>query len=44
MINMTSFDSERKALVQLKSIYEERLLNVNERIKEIDNIVGEDNV
>lgn len=37
---MTSFDSERKALVQLKSIYEERLLNVNKRIAEIDNLEG----
>jgi predicted DNA-binding ribbon-helix-helix protein len=37
---MTSFDLERKALVQLKSIYEERLLNVNKRIAEIDKLEG----
>lgn len=37
---MTSFDSERQALVQLKVVYEERLLNVNLRIKEIDKIIG----
>jgi hypothetical protein len=39
---MTSFDDERKALVRLKSIYEERLLNINKRIEEIDKIVGDE--
>ena len=39
---MTSFDSERKALTCLKSIYEERLLSVNERLKYLDKIVGEE--
>jgi len=39
---MTSFNDERKALTCLKSIYEERLLNVNERLKYLDNIVGKE--
>jgi len=33
---MTSFNDERKALTLLKVIYEERLLNVNERLKYLD--------
>jgi hypothetical protein len=39
---MTSFDDERKALTLLKVIYEERLLSVNERLKYLDKIVGEE--
>jgi len=39
---MTSFDSERKALTLLKVIYEERLLSVNERLKYLDKVVGEE--
>lgn len=31
--------NERKSLTLLKSIYEERLLNINKRIDEIDNEV-----
>jgi hypothetical protein len=34
---MSTFERERQSLVLLKSIYEERLLNINNRIKEIDN-------
>lgn len=33
---MTSFDDERTLLMKLKVIYEARLLNINERIREID--------
>jgi len=39
---MTSFDDERKALTLLKVIYEERLLSVNERLKYLDKVVGEE--
>ena len=38
---MTSFDDERKALVQLKVIYEDRLKNCVERIKELDRLNGD---
>lgn len=37
---MTSFDDERKALVQLKAIYEARLININLRLEEIDKTIG----
>jgi hypothetical protein len=39
---MTSFDDERKALTLLKVIYEERLLSVNERLKYLDKVIGEE--
>ena len=39
---MTSFNDERKALTLLKVIYEERLLSVNERLKYLDKVVGEE--
>lgn len=37
-IEHTALEEERAALVKLKAIYQERLKNVEERIKEIDNI------
>ena len=39
---MTSFNDERKALTLLKVIYEERLLGINERLKYLDKVVGEE--